>query len=336
MTPTTNREWILSRRPVGDIADGDLMMRSSPIPIPRDGEVLMRTTYLSLDPANRIRMSDMDQYMAPVQVGEPMRGGVLGDVVQSRAGAFKTGDQVMALGSWSDYFCAPAAQFIPVPAIPGFDVKEVFGIYFVVGPTAYFGLVDIGAPKIGETLVVSTAAGAVGSIAGQIGKALGCRVIGIAGGAEKCQWITKELGFDAAIDYKSEDVAAALRKHCPAGIDIYFDNVGGDILDAVLGRMNLFGRVVACGLISMYNATGPVPGPSHYSAILMKRLKIQGFIVLDYFSRFPEAYRALTDLHAHGKLKWRFHEVEGLEKADKTVRLLYQGGNRGKLLIKVS
>ncbi|MDI3258673.1 MAG: NADP-dependent oxidoreductase [Sinobacteraceae bacterium] len=331
-----NRQWILVRRPEGDIRDGDLELRDSSVPAPRDGEVLIRTNYLSLDPTNRIWMSDMDQYMPPVALGDPMRGAVMGEVVESRAPAFKPGELVMTLGSWSDYCCVPAAAVQPVPALPGLEPKEAFGILLIVGPTAYFGLVDICAPRIGETLVVSAAAGAVGSLVGQIGKALGCRVVGIAGGPEKCGWITRELGFDAAIDYKSEDVAAALHKHCPNGIDIYFDNVGGAILDAALARMNLFGRVVECGLISTYNAKAPVPGPANYPAILMKRLKVQGMIVLDYAPRYAEAYRALATLRAQGKLKWRLHEVNGLETALDSVRLLYRGGNHGKLLVKVS
>ena len=335
MKPAINRQWILSRRPVGSISDGDLVLKEFPIPSPKEGEVLIRTTYLSLDPTNRIWMSDMEQYMEPVRLGEPMRGLVLGEVLESRARALAAGDQVMAVGSWGDYSCAPFTNFTPVPKIPGLDAKEVFGIYFVVGPTAYFGLVDIGKPRIGETLVVSAAAGAVGSIVGQIGLAMGCRVVGIAGGPQKCGWL-KELGFDAAIDYKSEDVGAALRKHCPGGIDIYFDNVGGEILEAALGRMNLFGRVIVCGLISAYNSKVPVSGPRNYSVILMKRLRVQGLIVLDYIPRYPEAYRALTQLHAAGKLKWRFHQIEGLENADRAVRLLYDGGNHGKLLVKVA
>lgn len=334
MNRAINREWILNHRPVGDIADGDLVLRESPLPSPKDGEVLIRTTYLSLDPANRVWMSDMEQFLEPVRVGDPMRGLVLGDVVESRADGFKAEDHVMAIGTWSDYLCGPATNFMPVPHIPGLDVKDVFGIYFVVGPTAYFGLVDVGTPKAGETLLVSAAAGAVGSLVGQIGKSLGCRVVGIAGGPQKCNWI-KELGFDAAVDYKSEDVKTALRTHCPAGVDIYFDTVGGSILDAAVGRMNLFGRIVLCGLTSTYNATEPISVPTPYQTILMRRLKVRGFIILDYLPRYPEAFQALTRLHAAGKLKWRFHEVQGLENAAKTVRLFFHGGNYGKLLIKV-
>jgi NADPH-dependent curcumin reductase CurA len=336
MQSKMNRQWILNRRPEGEIKDDDLVLKESPIPKPGEGEVLVRTTFLSLDPTNRIWMSDMDQYMDPVRIGDPMRGVSSGEVVESRSAAFKPGDKVMTLGSWSDYYTAPAAALQLAPSISGLDFRDVFGIFYLVGPTAYFGLVDIGAPKIGETLVVSTAAGAVGSIVGQLGKALGCRVVGIAGGPKKCAWITGELGFDAAIDYKSQNVAEALRQLCPGGIDVYFDNVGGGILNDVMGQMNLFGRIIECGLISMYNATGTVHGPDNYARILMKRLKIQGFIVIDYLARYPEAFRALAALHAQGKLKWALHEVAGLENAAKAVKLLYDGGNTGKLLVKVS
>ena len=335
MSSGINRQWILERRPVGAIADGDLVLKESPIPTPAEGEVLVRTTYLSLDPTNRTWMSDVDQYMEPVRVGDPMRSIAMGVVEDSRAREFKKGDVVMTLGSWSDFFTAPAASLMVPPKIPGVEPKDVFGVFYLIGPTAYFGLVDLGAPRIGETLVVSAAAGAVGSLVGQIAKSLGCRVVGIAGSKEKCDWVLSSLGFDAAINYKSEDVNSALRKHCPAGIDVYFDNVGGDILDIVMGQMNLFGRIVECGLISMYNATVTAPGPSNYPRILMKRLKVQGFIVTDFMPRYPEAIRALTKLHAAGKLKWHLHEVEGLENAANSLKLLYDGGNTGKLLVKV-
>jgi NADPH-dependent curcumin reductase CurA len=332
---SVNRQWILTRRPVGNIADGDLILKESAIPTPADGEVLVRTTYLSLDPTNRIWMSDMDQYMEPMRVGDPMRSIAMGEVVDSRAARFKIGDVVMTLGSWSEFFTAPAASLSVPPKIPGVEPKALFGIFYLMGPTAYIGLVTLGTPKMGETLVVSAAAGAVGSLVGQIGKALGCRVVGIAGTKNKCDWVVDSLGFDAAINYKSEDVHAVLRKHCPAGVDVYFDNVGGEILNTVMGQMNLFGRIVECGLISMYNATAALPGPSNYPRILMKRLKVQGFIASDSIARFPEAYRALTHLYAAGKLKWRLHEVRGLENAANAVKLLYDGGNNGKLLVKV-
>lgn len=331
-----NRQWILKRRPVGDIADGDLVIETSPIPKAGDGELVVRTQRLSLDPSNRIWMSDMDSYLPPVALDTPMRGVVMGEVVDSGSPACKPGDRVMGLGTWSDYCRVPAAAMQACPTIPGVPAEEVFGIYMVVGPTAYFGVVDIGQPKIGETLVVSGAAGAVGALAGQIAKAAGCRVIGIAGGKSKCSAIVDDLGFDAAIDYKSEDVSSALRRLCPEGVDVYFDNVGGAILDAVLAQMNLYGRVVMCGQISGYNADGKVPGPENYGAILMKRLKVQGFIVLDYMARYGEAFRGLTTLRQQGKLKWKLHQIDGLENAVDAVRKLYTGGNDGKLMVKVS
>lgn len=331
-----NRQWILTRRPVGEIRDGDLEMHSSPMPRPGPGEILVRTRYLSMDPTNRIWMSDMDQYMAPVALGAPMRGVVCGEVLASDSDRFKPGDSVMGLGTWSDYCCLPAANFTPLPELADWSPKEVFAHLCIVGPTAYFGLVDIGAPKIGETLVVSGAAGAVGSIVGQLGKALGCRVVGIAGGSEKCEWLTRDLQFDAAIDYRSGELKAGLERACPEGIDVYFDNVGGQILDAVMGMMNLFGRIIECGMIAGYNQECRMPGPDNYPRILMKRLRVQGFIVLDYAARYQEAYRALARLRAQGRLKWREHEIDDLRNADRAARLLYRGENLGKLLVRVS
>jgi NADPH-dependent curcumin reductase len=330
-----NRQWILARRPVGEIRDGDLLLKTTSLPVAGPGELLVRTHYLSLDPTNRIWMSDIDQYMEPVMLDAPMRGIVSGEVVDSGVPTFKLGDTVMGLGSWSDYCHGPASNFSLMPAYPNMSPKDVFGQLCVIAPTAYFGLVDIGAPKVGETLVVSAAAGAVGSIAGQLGKALGCRVVGIAGGHEKCRWIVDELGFDIALDYKAGGLEAALRQACPQGVDIYFDNVGGETLNTVIGVTNLFGRIIECGLISTYNADCKVAGPSNYARIVMKRLKVQGFIVLDHAARYPEAYRAIAQLHAQGRMKWRCHELAGLEAAAEAVRLLYRGQNNGKLLIKV-
>ena len=330
-----NRQWILARRPVGEIRDGDLLLKTTSLPVVGPGELLVRTHYLSLDPTNRIWMSDIDQYMEPVMIDAPMRGIVSGEVVGSGVPTFKLGDTVMGLGSWSDYCHGPAGNFSPMPVYPGLSPKDVFGQLCVVAPTAYFGLVDIGAPKVGETLVVSGAAGAVGSIVGQLGKALGCRVVGIAGGSEKCRWIVDELGFDIALDYKAGGLEAALRQACPQGVDIYFDNVGGETLNTVMGLTNLNGRIIECGLISTYNADCKVAGPSNYARIVMKRLKVQGFIVLDHAARYPEAYRAIAQLHAQGRMKWRCHELAGLDSAAEAVRLLYRGQNNGKLLIKV-
>lgn len=332
----TNRQWILMRRPVGDIRDGDLVLQTSPIPKAKAGEVVIRNEWLSLDPTNRVWMSDMEQYLPPVPLDSPMRGVVVGKVVDSGSDAFAVGSYAMGLGSWSDYSCVPAAMLSPVPELPGISRKDVFGQFAVVAPTAYFGLLDIGAPKIGETLVVSGAAGAVGCIAVQLGKAWGCKVVGIAGGREKCDWIRNDLGADAVIDYKSEPVGPRLKAICPEGVDIYFDNVGGDTRNTVMSQMNLFGRVALCGMISGYNDDGREATPANYSRILMQRLKVQGFIVLDHAARFPEAIGALARLHLEGRMKWRYHEVDGLEHADKAVRLLYTGGNTGKLMVRLA
>ncbi len=242
----------------------------------------------------------------------------------------------MGLGTWSDYACAPAAMVHPVPEIPGIPRKDVFGQLYLVGPTAYFGLTDIGAPKIGETLVVSGAAGAVGSIVGQIGKALGCRTVGIAGGKEKCASLIRDYGFDHAIDYKNETLKERLRETCPQGVDVFFDNVGGETLNSVLRQMNLFGRIVQCGMISVYDNDGKGAAPSNYPVILMQRLKVQGFIAFDYAARYPEAFRALAKLRLEGKLNWRFHDIDGLENADNAVRMLFNGQNKGKLIVKVA
>ncbi len=331
-----NRVWRLRKRPVGVIGDDVLSFDQEPVPEPADGQFLMRMNYLSLDPTNRIWMSDMDQYMPPVGIGEAMRGVVCGTVVESKHPDFAQGDIVSGLGSWAEYQIGTPGMLNKMGPLGGVAVADAFGLFAVVGPTAYFGLMDLGTPKAGETVVVSAAAGAVGSIVGQIAKIQGCRAVGLAGSDAKCKWIVDELGFDAAINYKTEDVAAALKKACPNGIDIYFDNVGGDILDACFKQMNLFGRIPTCGLISQYNATAEVPGPKNYPMILMQRLKVQGFIVLDYAARYPEAITALGGWMQQGKLKFRVDMHEGLEHAVSTLRKLYTGENQGKLMVKVS
>lgn len=331
-----NRQWTLARRPQGDIRDGDLVFGETTIPKAGPGQIVVRNEWMSLDPTNRVWMADIHQYLPPVALGAPMRGFVVGQVVESACESFQPGQFVMGIGSWSDYSCELASNFSIVPEVPGVSRKDVFGQYSVSGPTAYFGLLDIAAPKIGETLVVSGAAGAVGSLAGQIGKAWGCKVVGIAGGADKCRWLTEDLGFDAAIDYKSENLDQRLQEICPEGVDIFFDNVGGPTLNTLLGRLNLYGRVVQCGMISTYNAEMTTEGPSNYPLILLHRLRVQGFVILDSMSRYPEAFRAMTKLHLEGRLKWRYHEVEDLSLADPAVRLLFKGGNTGKMIVRIA
>lgn len=330
-----NHVWRLRKRPIGDITDDVLSYEQEAIPEPADGECLFRLNYLSLDPTNRIWMSDMDQYMPPVALDDPMRGLVCGTVIKSKNALYKEGDIVSGLGVWADYQIGSPETVNPMPDTGSVSVMDEFATLGLVGPTAYFGLLDITNPQPGETVVVSTAAGAVGSIVGQIAKIHGCRVVGIAGSDEKCDWIKNDLGFDAAINYKREEVDVALAEACPEGIDIYFDNVGGEILDACLKLMNLKGRISTCGLISQYNATEPVAGPKNYSAILMQRLKVEGFIILDYADRYPEAIAAISQWMAEGKIKVRNEVVDGLENALETVKKLYSGTNTGKLLIRV-
>jgi NADPH-dependent curcumin reductase CurA len=330
-----NRVWRLRNRPTGNITDETLSLENENIPEPKDGECLFRLNYLSLDPTNRIWMSDQVQYMPPVAIGDPMRGVVCGTVLKSKSTAFKEGDVVSGIGSWSDFQIGTPESVGLRGEVGTTSIMDAFATLALVGPSAYFCLLDIGVPKAGETVVVSAAAGAVGSIVGQIAKIKGCHVVGLAGSDEKCRWIKKELGFDEAINYKTENIPEALAHACPKGIDIYFDNVGGAILDECLKLMNLYGRIPTCGLISQYNSTEPVPGPYNYGLILMHRLKIQGFIILDYLDRFAEANAAIIKWMSEGKIKIRLDVSDGLESAVKSVKKLYTGENTGKLIVRV-
>jgi hypothetical protein len=334
-----NRQLRLASRPVGDIKESDFDYREEPIPNPKEGEVLVRSIYLSLDPSNRIWMSDMEQYMPPVEIGEVMRGVIIGVVEESLNQNFKQGDLVSGVLGWQDYAIAEGNSGFSLTRLPDplpCPLTAFIGPLGFTGGTAYFGLLDIGQPKVGETVVVSAAAGAVGSIVGQIAKIKGCRVVGITGSDEKCRWLVEELGFDAAINYKTVDLESAIAQACPNGIDVYFDNVGGSILDAVLTNINLHARIPLCGLISTYNATEPVPGPYNYSNILMKRVRVQGFIILDYIPRWSEAISDLGQWLNQGKIKHALEVIEGLENAPKAILKLFDGNKKGKLVVKVS
>ncbi|CAA9569388.1 Putative NADP-dependent oxidoreductase PA1648 [uncultured Synechococcales cyanobacterium] len=334
-----NRQFRLAVRPVGDIKESNFEYREEPISSPADGEVLVRTIYLSLDPTNRIWMSDMPQYMPPVEIGQVMRGVVTGVVEESKNPNFEPGDLVSGMLGWQDYTIVAENNILSLTSLPNplpYSLTAFVGPLGATGWTAYFGLLDIGQPKAGETVVVSAAAGAVGSIAGQIAKIKGCRVVGITGSDEKCQWLTQELGFDAAINYKTADLESAIAQSCPDGVDVYFDNVGGSILDAVLTKINLHARIPLCGLISTYNATEPIPGPYNYNQILMKRARIQGFIILDYLPRWSEAIRDIGQWIDQGKIKHVVEIVEGLENAPLAILKLFDGNKKGKLIIKVS
>jgi NADPH-dependent curcumin reductase CurA len=335
MTPRVNHQWQLAARPVGLIKESDYNWAEVAMPELEDGQVLIRTQYLSLDPANRGWIREGGSYMAPVDIGSVMPAGGVGTVEESRNPDFQPGDMVQGMLGWQEYLVSNGAGLNKLPQV-GLPPTAFLGLFGHIGLTAYFGLLDIGEPKEGETLVVSAAAGAVGSIVGQIGKIKGCRVVGLAGSDEKCKWIVDELGFDAAINYKTENVSEALRKHCPKGIDIYFENVGGEILDAVLAQINNFARIPLCGLISTYNATAPVPGPYNFVNLLARRVRLQGFIVIDYMHRAAEGITELMKWYLEGKLKFRVEVVEGLEEAPRAVNKLFEGSNQGKLIVKVS
>ena len=308
------------------------------IPEISENEILVRTIYFSLDPTNRIWMSDVDQYMEPVEIGDIMRaGGSLGVVEESNVEDVSVGDIVQGgmHGGWQEYFTMPASDIVKIPQGTGLSLTAFISVLGFTGPTAYFGFLDVGKPKEGETVVVSAAAGAVGSIVCQIAKIKGCNVVAIAGSNEKCDWLKNDLGVDHVINYKSENILDSLKIACPNGIDIFFDNVGGDTLDAALTLMNKFGRIPVCGLISMYNDWSSA-GPKMYRNILMKTLTVSGFLVSDYAERFGESLEALGQWIAEGKIKFKVDVVEGIENAPSAVNKLFSGENNGKLVIQTS
>ena len=331
-----NRQWVLRQRPKGLIQPRDLELVDGEVPTPQDGEVLVRTVYLSLDPTNRTWMNDAEGYLPAVPLGGVMRGLTLGVVEESRSERYKEGDIVStAAGGWSNYAAIPDSVVSRIHRAPGMPLTANMSVLGMTGMTAYFGVTDVLKAKAGETLVISAAAGAVGSIAGQIAKARGCRVIGIAGGVEKCHWLTGELGFDAAIDYKSEDVGEALDRLAPDGIDLNFENVGGDIMIAVFNRLKTHGRMAVCGLISAYNATKMPPSPN-FSRIITHRLNVQGFLVLDYAHRAKEMIEEMGPWLASGQVKWKVHVDDGLDGALDSLNRLFTGDHDGKLLVRVS
>jgi len=331
-----NRQWVLRQRPKGLIQDGDLELVETAVPDLKDAEVLVRTLYLSLDPTNRTWMNDSEGYLPPVGLGEVMRGLTLGVVEQSKSERFKEGDIVTPLsGGWADYAVVHEQGLRSVHRAPGLPLTANLSVLGMTGLTAYFGVTDVLKAKAGETLVISAAAGAVGSIAGQVAKQRGAHVIGIAGGPEKCRWLTEELGFDAAVDYKNEDVGEALDRLAPNGVDLNFENVGGDIMIAVWNRLNVHARMAVCGLISSYNATRMPPSPN-FSRIITHRLNVQGFLVLDYAARAREMVEEMGPWLADGRVKWKVHVDDGLEGAVTSLNRLFTGDHDGKLLVRVS
>lgn len=330
-----NRQWLLARRPRGLISAEDFRLVESPVPEPGEGEVLVRNHYLSCDPTQRGWMA-ADSYLPKVKLGEVMRSFAAGEVIASRHARVQPGQLVQGLFGWQEYALArPDGEPRPAPVPPGFPLPTAMSALGLTGITAYFGLLEIGRPQPGETVVVSGAAGATGSVVGQIAKLKGCRAVGIAGGPAKCSYLTEELGFDAAIDYKSEDVPKRLRETCPDGVHLFFDNVGGDILDAALGHLAFHGRVVLCGAISRYNDLRPPPGPANYLSLLVQRGRMEGFIVLDFMPRAAEAVAALAGWLREGKLKDRVDVVDGFENAPAALARLFKGENAGKQLVRI-
>ncbi|MCY1073956.1 NADP-dependent oxidoreductase [Archangium lansingense] len=331
----TNHQFRLAARPVGLPKREDWSYTEEPVREPGEGELLVKVLYLSLDPAMRGWMNEGKSYIPPVGIGEVMRAAAVGRVIASKHPGFAVGDQVSGIFGVQEYALSNGKGVTKVDTRAA-PLPVYLGVLGITGLTAYFGLLDIGKPQPGNTVLVSGAAGAVGTVVGQIAKLKGCRVVGIAGGADKCRYIVEELGFDAAIDYKSEDVRKALRTHCPNGIDVYFDNVGGDILDAALTQISRGARIVICGAISQYNNTTPVKGPSNYLSLLVNRASMTGMVVFDYAARYGEAVREMAGWMAEGKLKSREDIVEGLETFPDTLLKLFKGENTGKLVLKVA
>jgi NADPH-dependent curcumin reductase len=331
----TNQQWLIAARPHGEVKESDFRWNQATIADPADGQVLIRTIYISLDPTNRIWMNEAESYLPALRLGDVMRGGGIGVVEESRNPGFANGDIVQGLLGWQQYSLSDGGGLGKLPKGVPIPLTAFFGLLGHIGLTAYFGLLDITEPKAGETLVISTAAGAVGSLVGQIGKIKGCHVVGLTGSDEKCRWMMGELGFDAAINYKTANVQEALKQHCPRGIDIYFDNVGGAILEAVLNLINLGARISVCGMISQYNADRPVPGPSNLANLIMKRARMEGFLCTDYMPRAEEAFTQMIGWLIEGKLKYRVDVVEGLENAPRALHKLFDGSNTGKLIVQV-
>jgi NADPH-dependent curcumin reductase CurA len=338
MAELKNRQWLLAARPQGMIKESDFGWNEMATPPLKDGQVLVRNLAFSFDPTQRGWMS-MDTYMPAIPLGQVMKAGTVGQVVESRRPGFAKGDLVQGLFGWEDYTITGGEGLMGLQKLPaGADPLLALSLLGTTGLTAYFGTLAVGQVKSGDTFVVSGAAGATGSVAGMIAKIKGCRVIGIAGGSEKCNWLTKEAGFDAAIDYKHEKVGEALSRHCPKGIDVYFDNVGGEILDSALARLADRARVVLCGAISQYNEAAGVfgAGPRNYFNLIFHGARMEGFLVFHFAKRYPEAIAEMAKWFAEGKLKNKIDLQRGLENAPKTIIRLFTGANFGKQLLKLA
>ena len=343
ITNLVNHQIRLASRPVGLPTRDNWTFTTEPVAEPGPGGVLVKTLYLSLDPAMRGWMNEGKSYIAPVEIGAVMRAGGVGKVIASNNPAFAVGDYVNAGLDVQEYCLFPedkikrSGMFKVDPNLgSNLGLTTWTNVLGMPGMTGYFGLMEVGLPKAGETVVVSGAAGAVGQTVGQVAKIKGCRVVGIAGGKAKCDWVVNELGFDACIDYKNDDVKAGLKEHCPKGVDIYFDNVGGDILDTVLTRITRGARIIICGAISQYNNTTPVKGPANYLSLLVNRARMEGIVVFDYADRYHLGVAELAGYLKAGKMKSREDVVEGLSTFPETLLKLFNGENFGKLVLQVA
>lgn len=338
MNTLLNRQLYLHARPSGIPGDAHIRLREVPVRRPGPGQVLLENLYLSLDPAIRGWMSEKVSYFAPIALGEAIRGSTLGRVIASRHPDFRVGEHVVgiACNAWEDFSVVGGEQIYKVSTDNGFPLNYHVSIFSAVGLTPYFGMLEIGRPQPGEVALISAAAGACGSLAGQIARLKGCRVVGMAGSDEKCRWIVETLGFDAAINYKTcGDLNAAIARACPQGVDIFFDNVGGDILDAALLNLNKFARVVFCGAIAHYNTETPVPGPYNYWQILAKSATVRGFLSIDFIEQFPQALEQIGVWLRQGDLQFAEEIVDGLENTTEAFARLFTGANKGKLMIRL-
>lgn len=338
MCADVNRQWLLKTRPDREVGEEHFEFVESPIPTPKDGEVLVRNLYLSFEPAQRGWLNDVPSYVPPVKIGEPMRSAAVGRVIESKHPDYQEGDLVQGTFGWQDYVATDGGGMFPINKIPeGVPITYPLHIYGITGMTAYFGMTRIGEPKEGDVVVVSGAAGATGSVAGQIAKLKGCEVIGIAGGPQKCDWLVSKANFDSAIDYKNENVAQRLEELCKDKINIFYDNVGGPILDDVLVNMAIGARVVLCGGISSgYHGKDLPPGPKNYMQLVIRRSKMQGFLVLDYLDQFSQGIEEMRGWVEAGKIHVEEDIADGLEKCPETLKGLFQGKNFGKQLLKIA
>jgi len=339
LTTLTNHQIRLASRPVGFPKESDWLSTEEAVTELKPGEILVKTLYLSIDPAMRGWMNGGKSYIRPVEINEVMRAGGIGQIIASQSDRFQVGDYVSGSVGVQEYWQGmadnPYAGFYKVdPKLA--PLPKYLNALGMPGMTAYFGLLDVGQPKAGETIVVSGAAGAVGQTVGQVAKQLGCRVVGIAGGQDKCDFVVNELGFDACIDYKNTSVKDGLKQHCPNGIDVYFDNVGGEILDIVLTRINRKARIIICGAISQYNNTSEIKGPANYLSLLVNRARMEGIVVFDYVQRYPEAVQVMSNWMSEGKFHTREDIVQGLENFPQALMMLFEGKNFGKLILQVS